>query len=186
MNVYDFDGTIYDGDSTIDFWLFSIKRHPSVILRFPSQAAAAILHKTGKITTVQMKERFLSFVRNIPDITAETELFCRKRMHKIKEWYIEQKHSDDLIISASPEFIVAPFCKNLGNISLIATEADPLTGLISGKNCKGDEKVKRFRSKYGNAEIDEFYSDSLSDLPLAQTAKRSFIVSKNKIKRWET
>ncbi len=186
MNVYDFDGTIYNGDSTIDFWLFSLRRHPSVILKFPSQVTAAILHKTGKITTVQMKERFLSFVSNIPDITAETELFCRKKMHKIKEWYLEQKHSDDLIISASPEFLVAPFCKNLGNISLIATEADPLTGIISGKNCKGDEKVERFRSKYGNAAIDEFYSDSLADLPLAQTAKKSFIVSKNKIKRWET
>lgn len=185
MNVYDFDGTIYDGDSTIDFWLFSLKRHPSVILRFPAQAAAVVLHKTGRITTVQMKERFLSFVRKIPDISAETELFRRKKMHKIKDWYLAQKRSDDLIISASPEFLVAPFCKNLGNISLVATVADPLSGRISGENCKGDEKVKRFRNKYGNSAIDEFYSDSLSDLPLARTAKKAFIVNGNKIKRWE-
>ena len=26
MNVYDFDRTIYDGDSTIDFYLYSIKK----------------------------------------------------------------------------------------------------------------------------------------------------------------
>ena len=25
MNVYDFDGTIYNGDSTIDFYLYCIK-----------------------------------------------------------------------------------------------------------------------------------------------------------------
>lgn len=27
MNVYDFDKTIYDGDSTADFYIFSLKRH---------------------------------------------------------------------------------------------------------------------------------------------------------------
>lgn len=28
MNVYDFDKTIYDGDSTIDFWKFCMIRYP--------------------------------------------------------------------------------------------------------------------------------------------------------------
>ena len=26
MNVYDFDKTIYDGDSTLDFYIFSVKK----------------------------------------------------------------------------------------------------------------------------------------------------------------
>lgn len=26
MNVYDFDKTIYDGDSTIDFYLYCVKK----------------------------------------------------------------------------------------------------------------------------------------------------------------
>ena len=30
MNVYDFDKTIYDGDSTADFYLFSLKRHKGI------------------------------------------------------------------------------------------------------------------------------------------------------------
>ena len=37
MNIYDFDGTIYNGDSTIDFWLFTLKRHPSALLMIPYQ-----------------------------------------------------------------------------------------------------------------------------------------------------
>lgn len=36
MNVYDFDNTIYDGDSTADFYLFSIKRHKKIALKLPS------------------------------------------------------------------------------------------------------------------------------------------------------
>lgn len=185
MNIYDFDGTIYDGDSTIDFWLFILRRHPWVIFTLPSQIKAAILHKTGKYTTSEMKEQFFSFVRKIPDIHAEAELFREKKQHKIKSWYLDQKRSDDLIISASPEFLLAPFCRSLGNISLIATMIDPVSGRMSGENCKGIEKVKRFQSMYGDAVIDEFYSDSLSDLPMAKEAGKAFLVNKNDIKRWE-
>lgn len=28
MHAYDFDGTIYDGDSTVDFYLYSLCKHP--------------------------------------------------------------------------------------------------------------------------------------------------------------
>ncbi len=30
IDVYDFDGTIYDGDSTVDFTRFCLRRHPAV------------------------------------------------------------------------------------------------------------------------------------------------------------
>ena len=35
MNVYDFDKTIYDGDASLDFWKFSVKRKPSLALYLP-------------------------------------------------------------------------------------------------------------------------------------------------------
>ena len=31
IDVYDFDGTIYDGDSTVDFTRFCLRRHPAVL-----------------------------------------------------------------------------------------------------------------------------------------------------------
>ncbi len=31
MNVYDFDGTIYSGDSTIDFYLFCLRKQPEIL-----------------------------------------------------------------------------------------------------------------------------------------------------------
>ena len=33
--VYDFDGTIYDGDSSIDFFLFCLKKNIKVIFYLP-------------------------------------------------------------------------------------------------------------------------------------------------------
>ena len=31
MNVYDFDKTIYNGDSTRDFYLYSLIKHPEML-----------------------------------------------------------------------------------------------------------------------------------------------------------
>ena len=38
IDVYDFDGTIYDGDSTVDFWLYCLRRKPSLLRFLPHQA----------------------------------------------------------------------------------------------------------------------------------------------------
>ena len=35
IDVYDFDGTIYDGDSTVDFTRFCLRRHPAVLAGLP-------------------------------------------------------------------------------------------------------------------------------------------------------
>ena len=67
----------------------------------------------------------------------------------------------------------------------IASRVDWQTGKYTGKNCYGTEKVERFKELYGDIQIDNFYSDSKSDLPLAQVASNSFLVEKNIIKIWE-
>ena len=36
MNVYDFDGTIYDGDSSLDFFKFFIKKDPRILTFTPA------------------------------------------------------------------------------------------------------------------------------------------------------
>ena len=43
MNIYDFDKTIYDGDSSIDFLLFEIKRNKKVFLTLPKTVLYAFL-----------------------------------------------------------------------------------------------------------------------------------------------
>ena len=43
MNVYDFDETIYDGDSTVDFVKYSIIHQPKVLIYFPKIAIYGLL-----------------------------------------------------------------------------------------------------------------------------------------------
>ena len=49
---------------------------------------------------------------------------------------------------------------------------DRHSGWTLGENNHGEEKVTRFYKEYPNVEIAEFYSDSLSDTPLARLAER--------------
>ena len=177
MNVYDFDKTIYKDDSTVDFYFFTLKRHPAVLLLLPSTAWAALLWALGIIDKTGFKERFYKFLQKLENIDAEVEAFWDKNEYKIKDFYKKRHSSDDAVISASPEFLLAPICRRLGIAHLTASRVDKKNGRYNGKNCYGSEKVRRFYETFGeNAEIDEFYSDSLSDTPLADLAKKSYIV----------
>lgn len=185
MNAYDFDKTIYNGDSTADFYLFCLKKHKSIILLAPSLLCAFCrFYVFKKGTKTEFKEKMYRFLTKC---NAEKDVaeFWDKNCGKIKEFYIKQKNSDDVIISASPEFLLAPICRKLGIKHLIASKVDSKSGKYSGVNCHGKEKVRRFYEEFKDGEVDEFYSDSLSDTPLAEISKKAFLVNGNKITEWK-
>lgn len=45
VNLYDFDNTIYKGDSSTDFFFFSLMKYPKIIKYFPKIIGGAILYK---------------------------------------------------------------------------------------------------------------------------------------------
>ena len=176
MNVYDFDGTIYNGDSTVDFWLYCLRKRPAACLKsMPAQLAGAVLYGLRRIPKEGWKERFFTFLKYTEADEGLIGQFWEEHSGKIKKWYLEQKTDSDLIISASPEFLLQPVCRKMG-VSLIATQVDPATGRFRGKNCSGDEKVRRFRRQYPEGRIEQFYTDSRKDLPLAAIAERAYLV----------
>jgi len=61
---------------------------------------------------------------------------------------------------------------------------DKKTGEIEGKNCHDSEKVRRFYEQYPDSKTENFYSDSLSDTPMAEIAERAWLVSKHKLSPW--
>ena len=184
MNAYDFDKTIYDGDSTADFYFFCLKRHRSIIVLAPSLFCAFCkfyIFKRG--TKTEFKEKMYRFLTKC-DIQKDVDDFWAKNSCKIKKFYLEQQKEDDVIISASPEFLLSPICKNLGIKHLIASKVDCHSGKYRGINCHGKEKVRRFYEKFKDCEIEEFYSDSKSDTPMAEISKKAFLVDGNKIYIW--
>ena len=65
INVYDFDGTVYRGDSSVDFFLFCLRRFPANIILLPKVAAALLQYKVHLCSKEHLKSVFFSFVKNI-------------------------------------------------------------------------------------------------------------------------
>ena len=184
MNIYDFDGTIYNGDSSVDFFLYAVKHKPTVLRYLPKQIVGFVLYAIKKIDKTKLKEYFFSFLRGI-DAEALSVAFWEQNKNKVFDWYIKQQAEDDIIISASPEFLLKPICNQLKICYLIASKVEPTTGKFTGKNCRGAEKVNRLREELNVSRIDNFYSDSVSDLHLAQLADNAFFIKHGKVMRWD-
>lgn len=184
MNVYDFDETIYDGDCTRDFIKMTFKAYPKCFKVLPKVLLNGVLYVLKLKTKTQFKEQLYSYLTYLENIDKIVEEFVEKHLHKIKAWYYQQQAPSDLVISASPTFLVKAFCDKIKIQHVLASQVDPYTGQTTGENCYGEEKVKRFYKAYPEGVIHAFYSDSYSDTPLAEIAQEAYIVHKNERKPW--
>ena len=184
-NIYDFDKTIFKFDSTKKFYFFAIKKYPKMLLCLPTQFIYFIPFSLGLLEKTKFKEKMYSAFKYIKNIDQEVELFWDKNKIYINSWYYKNQKDTDIIISASPEFLLEPICKKIGIKHLIASKVNPKTGEYTGINCYGKEKVKRLEKEFPETFINEFYSDSYSDEPLAKLAQKSYLVSGEKLYNWD-
>ena len=185
MNVYDFDGTIYHGDSTRDFFKYSLRKHPLLVRYLPKQLWGFFLYAIKRIDKTQMKQNFYCFLKGI-DAEKMLDAFWDVHEKNIYPFYKDQQAADDIFISASPEFLLTPICKRLNINHMMASRVDIKTGRYDGVNCHSDEKVRRLYEQYGQVHIDNFYSDSDADLPLARLADKAFkITKKGEVTVWK-
>jgi len=185
---FDFDGTISDRDS---FMLFV--RQTAGPVRFAGKmgllAPRIALFLLGRYPNHALKEDVLrAFFRGWPEerLIRAAELFCRKTLPGILRsaamtrlsWHEEQGHRI-VIVSATPERILAPWCTEMG-FDLIATRMESvdgrITGRIEGKNCRGTAKVDRIKEKYRLEQYDQVfaYGDTGGDRPMLSLADHAF------------
>lgn len=178
-NLYDFDGTIYDGDSGIDIIIYAIKKYPKFIF---IAGWSVILYVFKLINKKQFKSKMFSFVKYIDDMDKFVEGFWCKNEKKLKEfWLAKSSHKNDIIISASGDFWLKYIAEKYKVADLFATIYDLKNGEISGNNCHGEEKVKLFYERYPDGVIFSMYTDSENDRPLIEKAIHGYFVKKDKI-----
>ena len=186
MNVYDFDKTIFYPDSSVTFFRYCLRRYPAAVLRaLPEIVPAALRYACGALSTKRLKEKLFAFLKDLPEPEKAVEDFWDAHFAGIGEWYLAQKREDDLIVTASPEFLVGEAGRRLG-ARVIGTRMDIRTGKIEGENCHDEEKVRRFRAAFPDAAIGEFYSDSHADDPMAALAEKAFLVKKGTLLPWRS
>lgn len=181
--VYDFDGTIYDGDSSVDFFIYILRKNPISVLKVvPRLLWSCILYFFKVIEKKVLKETYFSFLKYNLEIDSLLEEFWKQNFCKIKPWYLQKKdYSKDVIISASPEFLLQLPAKKIGVFKLIATKVDRETGKFLTENCYGEEKLRRLYSIFPNCVVLESYSDSYSDSFLFDISLKAYFIRKEKI-----
>ena len=186
MNVYDFDNTIYDGESCFDLFKFYLKKDPSLLKSFPTVVKGFARYKKGKISLDEMISKYVPLAEeklSKIDFENDPKEFWDKHMHKIKPFYAAQQKDDDLIITASPDFHMQEICKRLGIKNYLTTKVNQQSGKIEFA-CIRQNKITAFQKLCGEEqlEIENFYTDSPeNDAPLIELAKHAFVVKKNTI-----
>ena len=185
MNVYDWDDTIYRGDSTFGMVKYAYTHRPKTLLSIPRTAVCGLLFVLKLMPKQTFKENLFHMFTLIPDMETFVDEYTSSHLDHVKNWYKEQQKDDDLVISASPEFLIRSFCDKVGIKHVMASPVDLHTGKYNGQNCHGEEKVLRYRSVYGETPIQEFYSDSRSDTPLAKISEKAYLVKGDERKEWD-
>ena len=178
MNVYDFDDTIYDGDTNRDLLKYSFKKYPFLVVKSLLKTIIPFIkYKMKKIPFERVKEVMLSFLFEI-DTSSFIKSFVKSHMYKIKPWYKVTKN--DVILSASYYLWISEFAKELGVKTVIATNTDK-NGKIVGKNCKKQEKVNRLKEVINLDKVECAYGDSSCDVYVLNVAKKGFVVEGNEL-----
>lgn len=118
------------------------------------------------------------YCQKIPDVYADFEKFWDINQENVKSFYYKIQDENDVIVSACPVCLLKIICDRIGIKHYIGSDIDPVNGKINGI-CYKEKKVDYFREVYGDVEIDELYTDSMSDKPLMEISKNVFMVDGN-------
>lgn len=183
--AFDFDGTLTVRDSFLAFlrWRAGSRRWRLGLLRLAPAALAYLFHRDrGRIKAAAVRE----FLKGTPrerleaDARAFAELHSRQLLRPDavgawKRW--RSDHVRLVIVTASPEMIVAPFARGLGADAVIGTELafdgqDRVAGGFATPNCRGPEKVTRLRAMFGDeVDVKAAYGDTPGDREMLAMAE---------------
>lgn len=184
VNVYDFDNTIYDGETLVDFILYYVRTDPKIWKYVPKLIVIALKDALHLFTVEEAIEAYASFLEgyyvNLGDVSENVVKFWNKNEKRIKPWYSKVQRESDIIVSGSTDFILEEIMKRMGVKHFIGSSIDKKTGKFI-RLCFLENKVKAFKEIYPDKHIENFYTDSMNDKAMMDIADNVYFVKKNKI-----
>jgi phosphatidylglycerophosphatase C len=175
--AFDFDGTLTCRDSFVAFLLW--RAGPVRFLAQMTVLAPEILRhglaRDRELVKTAVLRRSCGGASRL-ELEAAAERFAEARFDTLmrpdalacwRDW--RGRGARLLIVTASPEFLIAPFARRLRADQLIGTRLefdsqDRFTGRLDGRNCRGPQKTERLRAAYGpNLVLAAAYGDSDGD-----------------------
>jgi phosphoserine phosphatase len=184
--VYDFDNTLYRGESGVDLFFYYIKKRPSLLRFTPTVIVGVIRYKLHLVQLDDVLNGYGSiverFVAGVEDFAQDAKEFWDRHDHRLRSFYYRLQQDDDLVISASPEPSLQEVCGRLGVKRWIGTRINEETRRLDYV-CFRENKVKAFQEQYPGETIENFFTDSMNDKPLMELAQKVFLIQKGKMKR---
>jgi len=121
--VYDFDKTLYDGETGVNFSVFYLKKYPVRSILFMMGYSKDLIFYLLKIIDLRaLKERYFEFLErhSKEEVEELVARFWETKRHKIYSWTREEleknKKECEMVIvsSASPLFLIENFLLSLG------------------------------------------------------------------------
>lgn len=186
--AFDFDGTLTTRDSFTAFlkWRTPPGRWVLGGLRLVPAALAYLVHRDrGRIKAAAVREYLQGVTRERLEADARkfAELHSRSLLRPDavmawKRWRDERVRL--VIVTASPDLVVAPFARGLGADDLIGTPLafdaqDRVTGSFASANCRGPEKVARLKALFGpDLRVRAAYGDTTGDTEMLAIADEPY------------
>lgn len=187
--AFDFDGTLTVRDSFTAFLKWregSARYHAEMAALAPAALKYLFDRDPGKLKAAAVRRFLQGLPRSVLNeeamefATVSAPLLFRPDALKAWRRY-RQDGARLLIVTASPENIVAPFARGLGADMLIATqllfdEEDRVKGGLLGDNCRGPEKVRRIKRALGeDVGLAAAYGDTDGDWEMLGMAEQQFM-----------
>lgn len=186
MKAFDFDNTLYHGESSVDFAIYMIRKNKRIILWLPTIFYNLIKYKLCLVGRDEMENTINRFLKacftDKDEILGDTADFWRRNRKKLDMKMIGRIKKDDIIITAGPSFLFEVIKKKLGTGNMICSEIDLDRKCVKYLNFS-DNKVRRYREAYGERRIDCFFTDSYNDKALMDISDKVYLVDKGRIKR---
>jgi phosphoserine phosphatase len=185
IKVFDFDNTIYRGESSIDFALYMLRYNKRILLFLPDLLFNLVTYKLCLVSKEKLERRINDaikiIVRDREELMRLTRSFWQENYYKLDDRMLRRIDKNDFIITAGPSFLIDAIKNSLNTSNLICSEIDWDRMEISHFNF-GDNKVKRYSELCGDKPIDCFYTDSFNDRSMMAISKRVYYVKNGNIK----
>ena len=209
LAIFDIDYTITRKETLMEFFKYLVSKDIKNIKFLPRALYSGLMYQIKVYDEKRVKECFLKFIENIDEVELAkltkkfyderlTTILYKDALDMIKK--LKNEGYMVILISASPEFYVKEFYA-IKEVDLIlgtkfAFKDGKFIRQMDGKNCKGEEKVRRLNEvlKEKNIEVDfknsYMFSDSLSDKPLLDLVGNPYLINYKKkhqieILRWK-
>jgi len=183
--AFDFDGTLTDRDSFVAFLDFA-KGKAGMARAFLTQPSLLTNYLVTKDRGALKSRLLYKLLGPIPQDELETLIKAFStttamglfRLDALDAW--DRHNLPDrtrVIVTASPQLLVAPFGRMIGADRVIGTRLGfdargRLKPDLDGKNCRGEEKMCRLREIYGDAlDLEAAYGDTAGDREMLAAAR---------------